>query len=212
MSATALVVVPVVGLVVVPLIVYGLVVSDAPIAAFVVLAIFGTVFLTVLGRQAILGVYVADVGVRSRTMLHTWTAPWTDVVTFRSLPSMSRITRGQSGIVIELTGGRSIRTPITVGHSTMQNMIVARLGISAMYASQYDDVLTALDAAAAEAQRDMPYPPRIGSACAQPTMSDRDIDVAAHVLTRKHQRAELTDEEFVALMAALRGERHRNRA
>ncbi len=40
-------------------------------------------------------------------------------------------------------------------------------------------------------------------------MTDADISAASHVLSRKHQRGELTDDEFAALDSALRREHSR---
>ncbi|SBT63501.1 PH domain-containing protein [Micromonospora sediminicola] len=190
-------------------------------------AVFGAAWLAlglVVGvRQAMLGVYVSDVGVRSRAMFRTTTVPWESVAEIRSgTGSMAGLDMGRLAIVIDRVDGEPVQTPLQRGHFRLFSLN-PELGRLATWPEHYDEILTTLRAHHRAARRAGPPSPPLGrpsppagppsppagppsppaGAAGSPTLSaDQRRDL--HVLARQHQRGALTDAEYVAAVARLR--------
>ncbi|SCE98504.1 PH domain-containing protein [Micromonospora coriariae] len=177
----------------------------------------------VAARQAMLGVYVSDRGVRSRSLLRTATVPWASVADIRSgAATIAGLDMGRATIVIERTDGESVQTPLQRGDLFRPFTFRPELGRLATWPEHYDEILATLQAHLREAQRrgqapvtDRPaQPPAAG---ARPTIRsagvhrtrtpsggptvDKRRDI--HALTRQHQRGALTDAEFAAELAKI---------
>ncbi|WBC13170.1 PH domain-containing protein [Micromonospora sp. WMMA1998] len=177
-------------------------------------AVFGGAWLAlglVVGvRQAMLGVYVSDVGVRSRAMFRTTTVPWASVAEIRSgTGSMAGLDMGRLAIVIDRVDGEPVQTPLQRGHFRLFSLN-PELGRLATWPEHYDEMLTTLRAHHRAARRagppsplGRPSPPAGAGAAGSPTLSaDQRRDL--HVLARQHQRGALTDAEYAAAVARLR--------
>ncbi|MFI7213157.1 PH domain-containing protein [Micromonospora maritima] len=159
-------------------------------------------------RQAMLGVYVSDVGVRSRSMFRTTTVPWASVVEIRSgTGSTAGLDMGRLAIVIDRADGEPVQTPLQRGHFRLFSLN-PELGRLPTWPEHYDEILTTLRAhhrAARPAGPRLrpPSPPaETGPAGAPALSADQRRDL--HVLTRLHQRGALTDAEYAAELARLR--------
>ncbi|GGR93432.1 hypothetical protein GCM10010169_42360 [Micromonospora fulviviridis] len=172
-------------------------------------------------RHAMLGVYVSDGGVRSRSLLHTTTVPWASVAEIRSgMATVAGLDMGRPAIVIERTDGVAVQTPLQRGDLFRPFTFRPELGRLATWPEHYDEILATLRAHHRDAQRrlaasaGLPAPP---PAAARPTTSsagagrtgtardalsaDQRRDI--HALTRQHQRGALTDAEFAAELAKI---------
>ncbi|GAA3747835.1 PH domain-containing protein [Micromonospora maritima] len=97
-------------------------------------------------RQAMLGVSVSDVGVRSRSMFRTTTVPWASVVEIRSgTGSMAGLDMGRLAIVIDRVDGEPVQTPLQRGHFRLFSLD-PELGRLATWPEHYDEILTTLRA------------------------------------------------------------------
>ncbi|MFI7075303.1 PH domain-containing protein [Micromonospora sediminicola] len=175
-------------------------------------AVFGAAWLAlglVVGvRQAMLGVYVSDVGVRSRAMFRTTTVPWESVAEIRSgTGSMAGLDMGRLAIVIDRVDGEPVQTPLQRGHFRLFSLN-PELGRLATWPEHYDEILTTLRAhhrAARPAGPPLrpPFPTaETGPAGAPALSADQRRDL--HALARQHQRGALTDAEYAAAVARLR--------
>ncbi|TYC22989.1 hypothetical protein FXF52_17905 [Micromonospora sp. MP36] len=179
----------------------------------------------VTARQAMLGVYVSDDGVRSRSLLRTTTVPWTSVSDIRSgTASMAGLDMGRPAIIIERTDGVLIQTPLQRGHLLRPFTFRPELGRLATWPEHYEEILATLQAHHRDAQRrrqtastgQLEQPstaatrPTTPPAGVSRTRTTRDAATAdqrrdIHALTRQHQRGALTDAEFAAELAKLHG-------
>ncbi|MFG2057194.1 PH domain-containing protein [Micromonospora sp. NPDC048930] len=182
--------------------------------------------LAATARQAMLGVYVSDHGLRSRSLLRTTTVPWASVADIRSgTASVAGLDMGRVAIIIERTDGVRIQTPLQRGDLFRPFTFRPELGRLATWPEHYDEILATLRAHHRDAQRHRQVPAT--GRLAQPSAADsrpasppaggsrmrvaRDAAPAdkrrdLHVLTRQHQRGELTDAEFAAALAKIQGE------
>ncbi|MEU8260463.1 hypothetical protein AB0C02_07565 [Micromonospora sp. NPDC048999] len=193
-----------------------------PFAFFVGVWLPGAVAATV--RQAMLGVYVSDGGIRSRSFWRTTTVPWGSVSDIRSGTStMAGLDMGRVAIIIERTDGVSIQTPLQRGYIFRPFEFNPPLGRLATWPEHYDEILATLRAHHRDAQRrrqttptgQLAHPaaatrPTSPSARASGTRQTRDALTAdqrrdINALTRQHQRGALTDAEFAAELAKIRG-------
>jgi hypothetical protein len=177
----------------------------------------------VTARRAMLGVYVSDDGIRSRSLLHTTTVPWASVSEIRSgTASMAGLDMGRVAIIIERTDGVLIQTPLQRGDLFRPFTFRPELGRLATWPEHYDEILATLQAHHRDAQRRRQAPPigqpaRSFATDTRPTSppagvsrtratrdappDDKRRDI--HALTRQHQRGALTDAEFAAELAKL---------
>ncbi len=178
-------------------------------------------------RQAMLGVYVSDGGIRSRSFWRTTTVPWASVSDIRSgTATMAGLDMGRVAIIIERTDGALIQTPLQRGYIFRLFEFNPGLGRLATWPEHYDEILATLQAHHRDAQRPLQTPP-IGqlaypSAATRPARpsagvsgtrptgdaltADKRRDI--HALTRQHERGALTDAEYAAELAKIHGIDH----
>ncbi|MER7894075.1 PH domain-containing protein [Micromonospora sp. NPDC094482] len=180
--------------------------------------------LAVTARRAVLGVYVSDGGLRTRSLLRTTTLPWESVAAIRSgTASIGGLDMGRTAIVIERADGVLIQTPLQRGDLFRPFTFRPELGRLATWPEHYDEILATLRAHHRDAQRRrqtasttrLPLPasetgstsPSAGVTRApvarDGVSADQRRDI--HTLTRQHQRGALTDAEFGAELAKIRG-------
>ncbi len=186
----------------------------------VVLGVWNAGVLAVAVRRAMLGVWVSPVGIRSRSLLHTTTVPWASVVDIHSgASSIMGLDMGRDAIVIERTDGAPVQTPIQSGAIVRPfRLELTRL---VTWPEHYDEILANLrechrNARPAEQRgparpaSPAPDPVRAGRPD-QPEQVRRSAPSAAqqrdiHALTRQYERGVLTDAEYAAELARLRGD------
>lgn len=174
-----------------------------------------------MARRAMLGVYVSDVGIRSRSLLRTTTVPWASVSDIRSgTASVAGLDMGRVAIVIERADGVSIQTPLQRGHFFRPFTVRPELGRLATWPEHYDEILATLRAHLRDAQRRQeatphgqptePFAagagstsPSAGRARTGPDARTADQRRDLHALTRQHQRGALTDAEYAAELAKM---------
>ncbi|MET9300303.1 MULTISPECIES: PH domain-containing protein [Micromonospora] len=183
----------------------------------VFLGVWNAGVLAVAVRRAMLGVWVSPVGVRSRSLLRTTTVPWASVVEIHSgTASIAGLDMGRDAIVIERIDGEPVQTPIQSGAIVRPfRLELTRL---VTWPEHYDEILATLrechrDARPAEqrapaspapdpVRADRPDPPEQIRRPAPSAAQRRDI----HALTRQYERGVLTDAEYAAALARLRGD------
>ncbi|MEU0960895.1 PH domain-containing protein [Micromonospora aurantiaca] len=183
----------------------------------VFLGVWNAVGLAVAVRRAMLGVWVSPVGVRSRSLLRTTTVPWASVAEIHSgTGSIVGLDVGRDAIVIERIDGEPVQTPIQSGAVVRPfRLELTRL---VTWPEHYDEILANLRechrnarppeqrAAASPApdpvRTDRPDPPGQIRRPAPSAAQRRDI----HALTRQYERGALTDAEYAAALARLRGD------
>ncbi|MEO3773397.1 hypothetical protein [Micromonospora sp. B9E7] len=175
-------------------------------------------------RQAMLGVYVSASGVRSRTLLRTTTVPWASVASIHSgIATIAGLDMGRSAIIIERTDGVLVQTALQRGDLLRPFTFRPELGRLATWPEHYDEILTTLWAHQRDAQPRRtaqtggPARPLTGgvgttslsAGVGRPRtarggpMDDQRRDL--HALARQHQRGALTDAEYAAALAKIRG-------
>ncbi|MET8833451.1 PH domain-containing protein [Micromonospora sp. NPDC004540] len=195
--------------------------GQLPTPVAILLAVWLAGAVAVTARHAMLGVYVSDGGIRSRSLLRTATVPWASVAEIHSgTATMAGFDMGRVAIVIERTDGVSIQTPLQRGDLFRPFTFRPELGRLATWPEHYDEILTTLRAHHHDAQRRrtastaLPAPPPAAtrpmnpSAGAGRARAARDALTAEqrrdiHALTRQHQRGALTDIEFAAELAKI---------
>ncbi|WP_435587706.1 PH domain-containing protein [Micromonospora aurantiaca (nom. illeg.)] len=183
----------------------------------VVLGVWNAGVLAVAVRRAMLGVWVSPVGVRSRSLLRTTTVPWASVVEIRSgTSSIVGLDMGRDAIVIERTDGEPVQTPIQSGAIVRPfRLELTRL---VTWPEHYDEILATLrechrnarppeqrapvSPAPDPVRADRPDPPEQIRRPAPSAAQRRDL----HALTRQYERGVLTDTEYAAALARLRGD------
>ncbi|GHJ55595.1 hypothetical protein Nm8I071_49020 [Nonomuraea sp. TT08I-71] len=173
-------------------------------------------------RQAMLGVYVSDGGIRSRSLLHTTTVPWAAVAEIHSgTATVAGLDMGRPAIVIERTDGTRVQTPLQRGDLFRPFTFRPELGRLATWPEHYDEILATLRAHHRDAQRRQAVstgPPAQPPAAGRPTTSFAEAGRARttrdgltaeqrrdiHALTRQHERGAVSDAEFAAAMAKIR--------
>ncbi|MEV4823087.1 PH domain-containing protein [Micromonospora sp. NPDC049274] len=195
-----------------------------PTPLAVLFEVWLAVCLAVAVRQAMLGVYVSEDGIRSRTLLRTATVPWESVADIHSgIATIAGLDMGRSAITIERTDGISVQTALQRGDLLRPFTFRPELGRLATWPEHYDEILTTLRAyhrdarprhaaqAGGPARTVTPDAGttspavRLGglrSGSGGPT-ADQRRDV--HALTRQHERGALTDAELAAALAKIRG-------
>ncbi|MEU8365748.1 hypothetical protein [Micromonospora tulbaghiae] len=173
--------------------------------------------LVVALRRAMLGVWVSHIGIRSRSLFHTTTVPWASVVEIHNgTGSMVGLDMGRVAIVIERTGGGPVQTPIQRGDFIQPFNFRPELGRLVTWPEHYDEILATLRECHRNARpREQrapasPDPVRAGRPD-QPEPVRRPAPSAAqrrdiHALTRQYERGVLTDAEYAAALARLRGD------
>ncbi|MEU4661328.1 hypothetical protein AB0F83_06220 [Micromonospora chalcea] len=187
-------------------------VYPGPMAAFAVA--WTAVGLVVWVRRAMLGVWVSPVGIRSRSLLHTTTVPWASVVDIHSgASSIMGLDMGRDAIVIERTDGAPVQTPIQSGAIVRPfRLELTRL---VTWPEHYDEILANLRECHREAR--LPEQRAAASPAPDPVRVDRPDRTRPpapsagrrrdiHALTRQYERGVLTDAEYAAELARLRGD------
>ncbi|MEU3114520.1 hypothetical protein ABZ652_10600 [Micromonospora chalcea] len=179
----------------------------------VVLGVWNAGVLAVAVRRAMLGVWVSPVGIRSRSLLHTTTVPWASVVEIHSgASSIMGLDMGRDAIVVERTDGAPVQTPIQSGAIVRPfRLELTRL---VTWPEHYDEILANLR----ECHREARPPEQRAAASPAPgpvrvDRPDRTRPPAPsagrrrdiHALTRQYERGVLTDAEYAAELARLRG-------
>ncbi|MFG2166238.1 hypothetical protein [Micromonospora chersina] len=172
-------------------------------------------------RHAMLGVYVSDGGIRSRSLLHTTTVPWASVAEIHSgTATIAGLDMGRLAIVIERTDGTRVQTPLQRGDLFRPFTFRPELGRLATWPEHYDEILATLRAHHRDAQRRQAVstglpaqPPAAGrpstsSAGAGRARTTHDALSAdqrrdMHALIRQHERGAVTDAEFAAELAKI---------
>ncbi|WP_435588892.1 PH domain-containing protein [Micromonospora chalcea] len=180
----------------------------------VVLGVWNAGVLAVAVRRAMLGVWVSPVGVRSRSLLRTTTVPWASVADIHSgTGSIAGLDMGRDAIVIERTDGAPVQTPIQSGAIVRPfRLELTRL---VTWPEHYDEILATLR----ECHRNARPPEQRAAASPAPDpvrvdRPDRTRPPAPsagrrrdiHALTRQYERGVLTDAEYAAELARLRGD------
>ncbi|MGC4899691.1 PH domain-containing protein [Micromonospora echinospora] len=179
----------------------------------VVLGVWNAGVLAVAVRRAMLGVWVSPVGVRSRSLLRTTTVPWASVVEIHSgTASIVGLDMGRDAIVIERTDGEPVQTPIQSG--AIVRPFRLELFRLVTWPEHYDEILATLR----ECHRNARPPEQRAPASPAPdpvraARPDRTRPPAPsagrrrdiHALTRQYERGVLTDAEYAAELARLRG-------
>ncbi|MET7469024.1 PH domain-containing protein [Micromonospora sp. NPDC005686] len=94
-------------------------------------------------RRAMLGVWVSDAGVRSRSLFHTTTVPWASVAEIRSgAGSILGLDMGRDAIVIERIDGDPVQTPLQSG--SLIRPFRPELTRLVTWPEHYDEILAAL--------------------------------------------------------------------
>ncbi|WP_074318842.1 PH domain-containing protein [Micromonospora cremea] len=199
--------------------------EQMPMLLAILFGMWLAVVAAVAARQAMLGVYVSDRGVRSRSLLRTTTVHWASVADIRSgAATIAGLDMGRAAIVIERTDGVSVQTPLQRGDLFRPFTFRPELGRLATWPEHYDEILATLRAHLREAQRrgqapatGRPAQPSSAAGARPATTSagvrrthtspdgptvDKRRDI--HALTRQHQRGALTDAEFAAALAKIR--------
>ncbi|WP_431899956.1 PH domain-containing protein [Micromonospora chalcea] len=180
----------------------------------VVLGVWNAGVLAVAVRRAMLGVWVSPVGVRSRSLLRTTTVPWASVAEIHSgTGSIAGLDMGRDAIVIERTDGAPVQTPIQSGAIVRPfRLELTRL---VTWPEHYDEILATLRECHREAR---PSEQRAAASPApDPVRVDRPDRTRPpapsagrrreiHALTRQYERGVLTDAEYAAELARLRGD------
>jgi len=180
----------------------------------VVLGVWNAGVLAVAVRRAMLGVWVSPVGVRSRSLLRTTTVPWASVADIHSgTGSIAGLDMGRDAIVIERTDGAPVQTPIQSGAIVRPfRLELTRL---VTWPEHYDEILATLRECHREARP--PEQRAAASPAPDPVRVDRPDRTRPpapsagrrrdiHALTRQYERGVLTDAEYAAELARLRGD------
>ncbi|MEU7951443.1 PH domain-containing protein [Micromonospora chalcea] len=180
----------------------------------VVLGVWNAGVLAVAVRRAMLGVWVSPVGVRSRSLLRTTTVPWASVADIHSgTGSIAGLDMGRDAIVIERTDGAPVQTPIQSGAVVRPfRLELTRL---VTWPEHYDEILATLRECHREARP--PEQRAAASPAPDPVRVDRPDRTRPpapsagrrrdiHALTRQYERGVLTDAEYAAELARLRGD------
>lgn len=196
--------------------------GELPTPVAILLAVWLPGAVAVMARRAMLGVYVSDGGVRSRSLLHTTTVPWASVAGIRSgTATVAGLDMGRPAIVIERTDGIPVQTPMQRGDLFRPFTFRPELGRLATWPEHYDEILATLRAHHRDARRRLVastgLPAQPPAAATRPTTSsggagrtgtardalsaDKRRDI--HALTRQHQRGAVTDAEFAAELAKI---------
>ncbi|MFI7247494.1 PH domain-containing protein [Micromonospora chalcea] len=180
----------------------------------VVLGVWNAGVLAVAIRRAMLGVWVSPVGVRSRSLLRTTTVPWASVVDIhRGASSIMGLDMGRDAIVIERIDGEPVQTPIQSG--AIVRPFRLELFRLVTWPEHYDEILANLRECHREArlpeQRAAASPAPDPVRVARPDRTRPPVPTAGrrrdiHALTRQYERGVLTDAEYAAELARLRGE------
>ncbi|WP_167666736.1 PH domain-containing protein [Micromonospora narathiwatensis] len=196
--------------------------EEVPTPLAILFGVWLTGSVAVTARRAMLGVYVSDDGIRSRSMLRTTTVPWASVSAVRSGAAIvAGLDQGRTAITIERTDGVSVPTPIQRGGLVRSFLFWLNLGQVATWPEHYDEILATLQAHHRDARRrrqtasdDRPAQPSAAGPASPstdvgraPTARDASTDDRRrdiHTLTRQHQRGALTDAEFAAELARIR--------
>ncbi|MGY0003953.1 PH domain-containing protein [Micromonospora sp. I033] len=194
--------------------------GPVPTPVAILFPVWLVVVVAVTARQAMLGVYVSDGGIRSRSLLRTATVPWASVAEIHSgTATVAGLDMGRPAIVIERTDGVSIQTPLQRGDLFRPFTFRPELGRLATWPEHYDEILTTLRAHHRDAQcrqTASAAPPAQPPAAAPTTASARtgrtrtagaaltaDKRRDLHALIRQHQRGAFTDAEFAAELAKI---------
>jgi len=180
----------------------------------VVLGVWNAGVLAVAVRRAMLGVWVSPVGVRSRSLLRTTTVPWASVADIHSgTGSIAGLDMGRDAIVIERADGAPVQTPIQSGAIVRPfRLELTRL---VTWPEHYDEILATLRECHREARP--PEQRAAASPAPDPVRVDRPDRTRPpapsagrrrdiHALTRQYERGVLTDAEYAAELARLRGD------
>ncbi|MBQ1043966.1 MULTISPECIES: PH domain-containing protein [unclassified Micromonospora] len=180
-------------------------------------AFFGVWFvpgLVVAARRAMLGVWVSPVGIRSRSLLRTTTVPWASVVDIHSgASSIMGLDMGRDAIVIERTDGEPVQTPIQSG--AIVRPFRLELFRLVTWPEHYDEILANLRECHREARppeqraavSPAPDPVRVDRRDrTRPPASSAGRRRDIHALTRQYERGVLTEVEYAAELARLRGD------
>lgn len=125
--------------------------TPTPFAVMVGVWLLGAV--AVAARRAMLGVYVSDGGLRSRSLLRTTTVPWASVAQIRSgTASFAGLDMGRVAIVIDRTDGVPVQTPLQRGDLFRPFTFRPELGRLATWPEHYDEILATLQAHHHDAQ------------------------------------------------------------
>ncbi|MBO4208161.1 PH domain-containing protein [Micromonospora echinofusca] len=196
-----------------------------PAPAAIIFAVWLAAAVVVTVRRAMLGVYVSDDGLRSRSLLRTTTLPWAAVSDIRSgAATVAGLDIGRSAIVIERIDGVLIQTPLQRGDLFRPFTFRPELGRLATWPEHYDEILAILQAHHRDAQdrrQAAPTSPSVrpstaGGRPAKPSAgasrtrtarrsSSDDKRRDLHALARQHQRGALTDAEFAVESAKING-------
>jgi hypothetical protein len=168
-------------------------------------------------RQVMLGVYVSEEGVMSRSLTSTRRVAWPSVSGFRSAPAtIGGIELGRDALFIDVAGGEAVQTAVLCRRRYGQFEALPRFGRLRYWPDEYDEVVAVLQRAVS-AHRPVGEP-RVAEVAVPPApvspqpvraarppwhRAQAEFDNQVHVLTRKHRRGDLTDEEFAAAMARL---------
>ncbi|GIH09139.1 hypothetical protein Rhe02_72060 [Rhizocola hellebori] len=183
---------------------YEMVANDAPSWLVVLLAAIATAGILVGGRRSMLGVYVSDQGIKSRSLLNTTMVPWENVREIgNGLATIGGLYMGRDAIVIHRLDGPLVQTPVQRGDFMRPFTFRPELGRLATGPKHYDDILTSLrrhhESWCERHGRPVPAPmPQLVIAPVQPArISEPRQQVSQlHVLKRLHERGVLTDAEF----------------
>lgn len=118
------------------------------------LAVVGPVWLYAVGfavRSSMLGVYVSDEGVMSRTLTGTRRVEW------RSVAGIGSRGPGRQSIYLDLVGGESVRTAIVLRHLSDTRYSKERFGRVRYWPDPFDEIVAILRAELA-ARRPAPLP------------------------------------------------------
>ncbi|GLI00564.1 PH domain-containing protein [Phytohabitans aurantiacus] len=101
-----------------------------------------------------LGVFVSDTGIRSRSFFSTETVPWSSVADIRNGAGGNEgFNPGRDAIHIHLTDGTEIVTPVRRGNRLPPRLFRIEVGRVVMWPKPYDDALILLRRQLAEARR-----------------------------------------------------------
>jgi hypothetical protein len=209
-------------------VVYDTLRRGGPLWFTVVLITCGGLGLLIVSRIAMLGVFVATSGIRSRSMLRTVTVPWDSVSDIHSgIATIGGLDMGRSAIVIVLTDGSEVQTPIQRGDFMRPFTFRPELGRIATWPAHYDQILEILRTRLREARQERGQPAAGSTPGSTRASNRRPIRLSAsspadpaqdkwettkrddprlHVLARLYERGVITETEFESQRAALLAE------